>query len=220
MEQRTLERITSLERELYALRGRNFDGSHRNQSDELAEFAAAFSKAQGEYETVIANKENPFFKSKYADIDAIVRAVRPAFKKYGLSFYQSTTVNGQKTVLHSRVMHSSGQWIEGQILLLPPKDDIQSFGSTMSYQQRYAARNILGITTSDEPIDSPPPRRAPYIQRISQEQLQTLTEAIGDKEFLNDILCDKFNIKSLNEMKNSDFPVVMGIIKKAGQNDE
>jgi len=105
-----------------------------NQSEKLDEFAPAFSKAQAEFGTVEQNRKNPFFKSSYADLDAIVRAVKPALAKNGLSFYQYTSFLENTVFLHSRVLHSSGQWIESQAPIVPEKPGIQALGSTLSYQ--------------------------------------------------------------------------------------
>lgn len=122
-------------------------------SEFINEFAVAFSKAQSEYSPVESNRQNPFFKSQYADLDAILRAVRTSLAKHGLAFYQFTKLSQGPTVLHTRLIHSSGQWIETRSRIIPPKNDQQSYGSTLSYQRRYSAMSILGITTSNEISD-------------------------------------------------------------------
>lgn len=123
-------------------------------SEEINEIAMALSKAQGEYQQVGQNRQNPFFKSQYADLDAIITAARPALCKYGLAFYQFTKLSpNEPTVLHSRIIHSSGQWLESRARIKPAKDDMQSYGSALSYQKRYAATTLLGITSSNDPLD-------------------------------------------------------------------
>lgn len=151
-----------------------FEDYKRNsyQSTEIKDLAAALSKAQGEYGTVLYNKANPFFKSGYADLHEIMKTVRPALAKYGLSLIQQTQIaNDGVTVLHTRLMHSSGQWIESRNRIIPAKNDPQAYGSTMTYQKRYAAQSLLGITTSDEDDDAEIAQeayRAPQPQMLKQ----------------------------------------------------
>jgi hypothetical protein len=123
-------------------------------SEHINEIALALSKAQGEYLPVAQSRQNPFFKSQYADLDAYITAARPALTKHGLAFYQFTKLspNGP-TVLHTRLIHASGQWIESRSRIIPIKNDMQAYGSALSYQRRYSAMTLLGITSNNDPLD-------------------------------------------------------------------
>ena len=63
--------------------------SNQLMSDQIDQLATALAKAQGEFDTAGKNQKNPFFKSNYADFEAVVEASRPALSKYGLSVFQS-----------------------------------------------------------------------------------------------------------------------------------
>ena len=57
-------------------------------SNEINEIATALAAAQGEIENPTKNADNPFFKSKYADLAEVLGVVRPVFAKQQLSVVQ------------------------------------------------------------------------------------------------------------------------------------
>ena len=46
------------------------------RSEQINELAAALAKAQGQMQSAKKDAENPFFKSKYADMDSVVSAIK------------------------------------------------------------------------------------------------------------------------------------------------
>lgn len=124
------------------------------QSTQISDIAAAFSKAQGEFPAIGHNRDNTFFKSSYADLHAIVSVIRPVLSKNGLSYTQFTVIKeAGEIVLHTRLMHTSGQWIETRSRIIPEKGDVQSYGRAVSYHKRYALMGLLGLTASNDSSD-------------------------------------------------------------------
>ncbi len=125
--------------------------SKPHRSQELKDLFTALSKAQAEMETAELSSENPFFKTRYADLAAIVKASRPALTKHGLSIIQQiiTHEDGQ-TMLHTMLCHTTGQWVESRVRIVPPKNDVQSIGSYITYLRRYSIAAICGIVSSDD----------------------------------------------------------------------
>ena len=93
-------------------------------SDQIDQLATALAKAQAEFSTAKKDKDNPFFKSKYADLESVVNATRPALTKYGLSIIQSPFFENEKSYLITLLMHNSGQWIKSKAQHNPQKSDI------------------------------------------------------------------------------------------------
>lgn len=122
-------------------------------SIELNDLFDALAKAQGEMEEAKTDSKNPFFKSKYADLASIFRASRKVLAKYGLSVVQPVRNFQGKRYLFTRLGHASGQWIEGGIPLSPPKEDIQSLGSYITYLRRYCYAAMVGVVASGEDDD-------------------------------------------------------------------
>lgn len=124
------------------------------ESSELNELFAALSKAQGDIEIAKTDSVNPFYKSKYADLAQIIKASRPYLASNGLSIIQRVLTNGNNQMyLFTRLCHASGQWIEAKMPINPPKSDIQSLGSYITYLRRYNWASVVGVAASDEDDD-------------------------------------------------------------------
>jgi ERF superfamily len=57
-------------------------------SDELAELAAAIIEVQAEMPKIPKTSDNPFFKSKYADLADVKTLADPTITKHGLAVTQ------------------------------------------------------------------------------------------------------------------------------------
>lgn len=127
------------------------ENMNKFESDQLNELYTALAKAQSEIEFAAADKNNPFFKSKYADMASVMRVAREPLTKNGLSVIQRVLTNSiNQMYLLTRLCHASGQWIEGKMLINPAKGDIQSIGSYMTYVKRYSWSAIVGVTVGEE----------------------------------------------------------------------
>jgi len=122
-------------------------------SESLKEIFTAISLAQGEFRPAKKDATNPFFKSKYADFEDVVNAVRPSLLKYGLSFIQMPTVDNAAFFLVTRICHKSGEWIEAAYPIKTAKEDAQALGSAVTYARRYALQSALGVVTSEHDDD-------------------------------------------------------------------
>ncbi len=121
-------------------------------SDKIDKLAAALCKAQAELTGAPKNKKNPHFRSEYADLDSVLRAVRPVLNKHGIALLQ--LADGE--ALETRLVHESGQWIAARTPVPPGggKNPAQSYGASLSYISRYAAAAICGIAQSDDDAES------------------------------------------------------------------
>ncbi len=120
-------------------------------STEINELAAALAKAQGEMKNPLKDSNNPFFKSKYADLAANIDAAKPALAKHGIACVQNAyNVDGAIAVT-TRLIHASGQWIETEPLYATPKDTTpQAVGTCVSYMRRYQFGPAVGLAGEDD----------------------------------------------------------------------
>lgn len=121
-----------------------------NKSDTLVELAKALNAAQAEMSGAKKKAANPFFKSKYADLNSVVDAVRIPFAENGLSYSQFPIFEDGKVGVETILMHSSGEWISSKLLLPMVKQDPQAAGSAITYARRYALQAIAGIPAEDD----------------------------------------------------------------------
>lgn len=121
-----------------------------DKSDSIKEIASALNKAQAEMSGAKKKGNNPFFKSKYADLNAVVDAVRIPFCDNGLSYSQFPIMEENRVGVETILMHESGEWISNKLLLPCTKQDPQAAGSAITYARRYALQAIAGIPAEDD----------------------------------------------------------------------
>lgn len=191
------------------------------------ELFIALAKAQGEFPASIEYSSlNPHFKSRYADLDSIVRKIRPILSKNGLAITQEEriTQSGQ-TMLHTR-LHYEDQWTEVRALIRPEKDNIQGYGGALSYHKRYSLLSLLFITTSNDPDDDDGESNMKYArikedtsnnrkinteptlqskETIGSDQVEDLERILYNKPNLAKSMMKQLNITSLTYVPKSEF---------------
>lgn len=152
-----------------------------NQSDNIADLAAALAKTQAEIEGAIKHSNNPHFESKYADLSSVWEAFQKVGPANGLSVVQIPGIydaNAKTMGMHIRLLHSSGQWIGGEMSVPLSKVDAQGYGSACTYARRYSLAAIVGICPEDDDGNAASqPTRGPQPVSdipISREQLDEL----------------------------------------------
>ena len=120
-------------------------------SESIGKIATAMLEAQKAITFAAKDATNPHFKNKYADLPAVVDAVKPALNDAGIAFLQSAgPSDDSKLHLTTRLVHTSGEWIEDTLVMPLPKQDPQGYGSAMTYARRYAPAAITGLYQDDD----------------------------------------------------------------------
>ncbi len=129
-----------------------------NQSESINELAGALAKAQGEIKNALKDSTNPHLKSKYADLASVWHAAREPLSKNGLSVIQPVSGGPDTITVTTRLMHSSGQWIEDSFSMEPPRSPQQTVtgvtpqqvGSCITYARRYGLSAMVGVAPDDD----------------------------------------------------------------------
>lgn len=121
-----------------------------NKSETIAELAKALNKAQGDMSGAKKGAANPFFKSKYSDLNSVIDALRVPFFENGLSYSQFPINDGDRVGVETILMHTSGEWIASKLTFPTAKKDAQSGGSAITYAKRYALQAMAGIPSEDD----------------------------------------------------------------------
>jgi hypothetical protein len=140
------------------------EGGLMNQSEHINELATALAKCQSEIQPALKDSNNPFFKSKYADLNAVWTVCREPLSRHGLCVIQTIDKGTEgEPILITTLAHVSGQWIKScapipikeEIGKIDPnkkayKNDPQALGSSITYMRRYCLSAIVGISTEDD----------------------------------------------------------------------
>lgn len=123
-------------------------------SESIAAIAPALLEVQKTVHTVKKGSDNPYFKSKYADLATVAEATYPVLHKAGIVVVQGSDDTGlqkgeQLTI--TRLIHAaSGEWIESRYKSDTKTEDPQAHGSAMTYARRYSLMAILGLVAEDD----------------------------------------------------------------------
>lgn len=206
------------------------------QSNEIDQLFTALAKAQGAMTAASKDSANPFFKSKYADLNSVWNACREPLSANGLAIIQTVQQRESGDVLFTVLGHSSGQWVSSSLPLRIKSDgktnELQVMGSCLSYLRRYALAAIVGVAPADEDDDGnsvkgyqvkpennhqaqkvAPQNNQIAIKLISQEQAEELRKVIAKcspvfKSQVDELLKER-KINGFNNMGESFFKSLM-----------
>ncbi|WP_313695054.1 ERF family protein [Achromobacter mucicolens] len=120
-------------------------------SESMKAIAPALLAAQKATEFAKKDATNPHFKNKYADLPAVIEAVKPALNAAGIVYIQTASPSDDNRLhLTTMLMHESGEWISDTLVMPLPKQDPQGYGSAMTYARRYALAAITGVYQDDD----------------------------------------------------------------------
>lgn len=117
------------------------------KSEQINELAIALSKAQGVIIPASKDADNPFFRSKYADLASVWEVARKPLADNGLSVIQLPSAEGNIVHLQTILLHSSGQFISSILTMVAKDASPQAIGSCLTYERRYALSSIVGIAS-------------------------------------------------------------------------
>lgn len=179
-------------------------------SPEIDQLSSALSKAQMNMGKAKKSSENPFFKSKYADLSSCIEAIRVPLAENKLSIMQFPVNSENKIGVRTILAHDSGQWITSQLFLKPMKDDPQAVGSVITYARRYCLASILGLAQEDDDSESQYKRtntknteedkaeRSSTLSKINDLIEATQTE---EQKVLENYKVDKLNDLTLKQIR-------------------
>jgi len=101
---------------------------------------------KGELGKISKDATNPFFKSKYFDVNGLLEHVEPLLSKHGLLLLQPI-LNGK--VITEIIDPESGEKVSSEIEL-PNLTDPQKLGSAITYFRRYTLQSLLGLQAEDD----------------------------------------------------------------------
>ena len=122
----------------------------KTQHKGLCEALAAF---QAEAPMIIKSADNPFYKSKYADLPAVWGTVQSLMNNHGLLVTNSVSYNpiAGRDELTTIVEHVASKESRSSVLPINPvKHDPQGYGAAITYHRRQNIVALLGLVCDDD----------------------------------------------------------------------
>lgn len=125
-------------------------------SQTVAALSAALLQFQGMVEGVKRDSANPHFRNRYASLEAVMDAARPAMQACGLAWTQAPgrVVDGSIEVTTRLVHAESGEWQQFTMHVPLGKKDPQGAGSAVTYGCRYSLMAALGLPPTDDDAEA------------------------------------------------------------------
>ena len=135
----------------------------------MKQIASALVKAQREFGPALKTSRNPHFKSKYADLSAVVEAVIDGLNNNGIALVQATYECETGVIVETLLIHESGEQLSGGRLHVPAsKQDAQGYGSALTYARRYSLMATTGIAPEDDDGNAASKKQELDAQSIAQ----------------------------------------------------
>ena len=173
-------------------------------SESINELATALCAAQSQMGGAVKDSANPFFKSSYADLTSVIKAIKQPFADNGLSYTQFPVNDDSGVGVSTRLMHISGQWLEMEYTLPTVKKDPQASGSCISYARRYALQSIAGIPTAEDDAESAM-LRGDDKKVITLEQGMIIHDLITETNSDYYKFCRAFKCETVDDLLSSHF---------------
>jgi len=101
---------------------------------------------QQEIGTISKDAKNPFYGSKYFDINSLIKQLQPLLKKHRLLLLQPI----EEDMVYSKLICVDGTGGVISALKLPEITDPQKLGSCITYYRRYTLASLLGLQAIDD----------------------------------------------------------------------
>lgn len=187
-----------------------------------ATLATAMASAFAQIEAATKDANNPHFKSKYANLEAVIGAVKPALIANDLYFTQHCHPSEDGVIVETFVGHSGGEERSlGQLYVPANKRDAQGFGSALTYARRYALLTAFGVPTEDDDGNAavaatrgartPNGVAAENIDDAQFAQLAALIEASGTD---TRAFCEHFKVPSIKALPKGRFDDAVTALNK------
>ena len=123
-----------------------------DKSEATNEVLSALVKAKSQIGSITKGSANPFFKSKYADLSAILNTVEPVLQEFNLAVIQPVVNIDSSSFIATTFIHESGQYVSilGSELVAAKQNDPQAMGSAITYARRYSISSALSLNSESD----------------------------------------------------------------------
>jgi hypothetical protein len=121
-------------------------------SETITKIAPALVKAIGSIQGAAKDGKNPHFRSSYATLSSVVDAARLPLLENGIAVVQCQggITESNTVVMSTRLLHTSGEWLETVCEAKPKSFTPQDIGSSITYLRRYGLMAAVNMPAEDD----------------------------------------------------------------------
>jgi len=139
----------------------------------MKELLKALGNVKKEVGKLSKTETNPFFKSKYFDINSLIEQVEPLLEKNNLLLLQPIENNKVTSIIY----HIDTEKFVSSSIDLPNLQDPQKLGSAITYYRRYTLQSLLGLQAEDDDGNKASQPSKPQLTNIQKmNNCKTLAE--------------------------------------------
>jgi hypothetical protein len=154
-------------------------------SESITKIASALLKAQMNMGNALKDSKNPFFKSKYADLNSVREACMPSLNANGITALQPMVNIEGKNFINTILLHESGEYLSSLTEIIYSKqNDAQAQGSGITYARRYGLQSFVNIGAEDD--DGNKASQPKVEEKTTAIPIQWLTNEQFDKTMVAD----------------------------------
>ena len=130
---------------------------------------SALAAAQAAMGPVVKDAKNDAFKrdgkaTAYSTLSSVIEACLPALNANGIAVIQPTVDEENQRYVKTILAHESGETLECRVPLIVGKNDMQGYGSAVTYARRYGLMCMAGIAPEDDDGNAAA-KAAPIVER-------------------------------------------------------
>ena len=189
--------------ELERIRRQN-EGQNMNAITEVKEqrggIAMALATAQAKMGKALKSANNPHFKAKYADLSSVVDACMPSLNECGIAVIQPPTDDENGRYVETILIHGeSGQQLSCRVPLIVEKQNMQGYGSAVTYARRYGLMSMAGIAPEDDDGNAASKAAPKVVQTVTPDQYIKLRDLAQEAGVDETKICAAYKVQSFQQ---------------------
>lgn len=174
--------------------------------------ATALAKAQLQMGNAKEKSSNPHFKSKYANLASVMDACMEALNSNGIAVIQpieTETENGL-SVTTVFIHGESGESLHNHVPLVVSKNDMQGYGSAITYARRYGLMMMAGLATEDDDGNAAVVAKP---KLITDDQMMQIDDLVKETNTNEKKMLKVYGVSQLEQLNTDQAKKCLGLLK-------
>lgn len=117
--------------------------------NETSQLTQALLRVQEKLEAVKKTSANPYYKSKYANLESVLSIVKPLLEENKLLLLQPCGRDTQGSFVATEVRHLNGEAVQCRVYF-PEPADMQKLGASITYGRRFGLTSLFAMEQEDD----------------------------------------------------------------------